>query len=365
MDLKQEIIQVSGYEKVVKFTEEASGLKAIIAIHNTVLGPGLGGTRIYPYATEEEALTDVLRLSKGMTYKAGMAGVGLGGAKSVIIADSKKDKTPELLKAFAMAVNTFEGKYICAEDIGCTPDDIETILQTTQYACGVCNLRGSGNPAAFTAWGTICGIKATLQELDGSPSLKGKTIAIQGVGSVGKRVIEHLFWAEANILVSDVDEEAVRWCVQQYGATAVPTDQIASVECDIFSPNAMGGIINPESIPHFKCRGIAGAANNQLLSCEDATLLKERGILYAPDFVINAGGLVNVVCELSKGGYDGKKARAMTTQIFDELLEVFEIAQQNNISTHQAVVSLVDHKLKNGIGKRTEELEYHTAALKS
>ena len=356
MNLRQEEIKIAGYEKVVKFTDTDSGLTAIISLHNTLLGPGLGGTRIYPYSKFEDALTDVLRLSKGMTYKSGIVQAGLGGAKSVIIADPKTDKTPELLHAFAEAVNTFEGQYVCAEDVGCTPDDIDIILQKTKYACGVHNLRGSGNPSAYTAWGTLQGIKSVLQELDGNQSFKGKTLAIQGVGSVGARLIDHLFWLGADLIISDVNEEAVTRYAHQYAAKIAPPEEILFADCDILVPCAMGGILNEKTIPKLNCRGIAGAANNQLLVPTDGDLLAERGILYAPDFVINAGGLINVIHELSTEGYKAPHAREMTNKIYDQLLDIYEIAEQNSISTHQAAVSIVDYRLKEGIGKRTEDL---------
>ena len=356
MNLTHQQINIPGYEKVIKFKDHTSGLIAIIAIHNTKLGPGLGGTRILKYKTEEQALNDVLRLSKGMTYKSAITQAGLGGAKSVIIADPKTEKTPELLHSFAKAVNTLQGEYVCAEDVGCSPADIDTILQKTKYACGVHNLRGSGNPAAFTAWGTLSGIQSALQELDGSSSLKGKTIAIQGLGSVGTRLLDHLFWAGAKLFISDIDPKLVEYFAHKYSATPVEPDHILSVECDVLSPNALGGILNKETISKLKCRAIAGAANNQLLDPEDAERLHKRKILYAPDFVINAGGLINVIHELSEEGYDAEKARNMTTGIYDQLLAIYEIAEQNNMSTNQAAISLADHRIENGIGKRTKPL---------
>lgn len=361
MNVQEEILEVAGYEKVVKVTDADSGLTGIIAIHNTTLGPGLGGTRIYPYKNFEEALTDALRLSKGMTYKAAIAQVGLGGAKSVIIADPKTQKSPELLRAFGKAVDRLEGKYICAEDVGCTPDDIETILTATKYACGVHNLRGSGNPSSFTAHGTFLGIQSVLQEMDGSDSLEGKTVAIQGVGSVGRRLVERLFWAGAKLIISDVDIDVIEHFAHEFDAERVSPDEILKVECDVLAPCALGGVINQETIPHLKCRAIAGAANNQLLKPTDADHLKERGILYAPDFVINAGGLINVMNELSAIGYNASRARDMINQVYHQLLQIYEIAQQNNISTHQAAVSLADHRIEKGIGKRTEELCFRFA----
>lgn len=365
MHLKQEELEIADYEKVVKFTDRDSGLIAIIAIHNTTLGPGLGGTRIYPYQTFEEALTDVLRLSKGMTYKAGMAQVGVGGAKSVIIADPKTDKTTKLLHTFGEAVNSLRGQYICAEDIGCTPDDIDIILQKTKYACGVHNLRGSGNPSAYTAWGTFRGIQSALQKLDNDQSLKGKTIAIQGIGSVGKRLIDLLFWAGANLIISDIHEDLVERYGHQYEAKIAPVDEILFASCDILAPCAMGGIICREVIDQLNCRAIAGAANNQLLKPSDADRLAEKGILYAPDFVINAGGLINVIHELSPEGYRAPLAREMTNKIYDQLLDIYKIAEKKEISTHQAAVSIVDYRLEHAIGKRTEELCFHFTQAES
>jgi len=352
MNLKQELIYVPGYEQVVKFTEESVGLVAIIALHNTKLGPGIGGTRIYPYKTFDEALTDVLRLSKSMTYKAGITQIGVGGSKSVIITDQK---TPALLHAFGEAVNTFNGQYVCAEDIGCTPKDVEEILKHTKYGCGVYNLRGSGNPAAFTAWGTLLAIQAVLQELDGSDSVEGKRIAIQGIGNVGQRLAESLFWRGAKLFISDIDSDVTKRYAHAYGAKIVSPEEILFVECDVLSPCAMGGIINTTSIPHLRCRAIAGAANNQLLHYTDADLLKEKGILYAPDFLTNSGGLINVYHEILLEGYNATKARTMTNGIYAQTLSIFELAQQNNLSTHQAAISLVDHRLEHGIGKPAEE----------
>jgi len=361
MAFKEELLDIAGYEKVVKVTEEESGLEAIIAIHNTTLGPGLGGTRIYPYDTFDEALTDALRLSKGMTYKSAIAQVGLGGAKSVIISD-QKNKTPEKLKAFGEAVDRLQGNYICAEDVGCSPKDVETILEKTKYACGVHDLRGSGNPAAFTAHGTYLGILSVLQELEGNTSLEGKTVAIQGIGNVGKRLAERLFWSGAKLIISDVNTDVIEHFAHEYDAQVVSPDEILFVECDVLAPCAMGGIINQDTIPKLNCRAIAGAANNQLLKPVDADHLRERGILYAPDFVLNAGGLINVMCELSAEGYNATTARNNLKQIYHQLLQIYEIAQQNGISTHQAAVSLADHRIEKKIGKRSEPLCFPFAA---
>jgi len=356
VDLVQETIEVPGYEGVVKFTEKCSGLVAIVAVHNTKLGPGLGGVRIYPYESFDQALVDVLRLAKGMTYKAGIAQLGLGGAKSVIIADPKVDKTPELFRAFGECVNAFEGKYICAEDVGCTLEDIEEIAKTTKYVSGVCGLGGGGNPAVFTAWGTLCGIRAVLQELDGTDSVAGKTVAVQGVGSVGGRLVEHLFWLGAKLVISDLNRDIVEYYAHACGARVVAPEEIVSAECDVLSPCAMGGVITVDSIPRLRCRAVAGAANNQLLHDSDANLLLARQILYAPDFLVSSGGLINIVNELSAEGYRAVKAKEMTGEIFDRLLSTFKTAQQQSVSAHQVAIELVDYYIRHQIGKRVEDL---------
>ena len=356
MNLQEEILNIPGYEKVLKIVDPRANLKAIIAIHNITLGPGLGGTRIYPYQSFEEALNDVLRLSEGMTYKAAIAQVGMGGAKSVIIADPQTEKTPQLLMAFGKAVNRLKGEYICAEDMGCTTKDIKVILETTKYACGVHDLRGSGDPSAFTAYGTFLGIQSAFQKLDGSPSLEGKTVAIQGVGHVGQKLAQQLFWAGANLIISDIDLDAIELFAHQINAKRVDFNEILEIPCDVLAPCALGGIINQKTIPRFNCRAIAGCANNQLLIPSDADSLVERGILYAPDFVINAGGLINVTSELSAEGYQATTVRNMIQKIYHQLLNIYEIAEKENRSTHEAATHLAQSHLDKKIGKRTEAL---------
>lgn len=353
-----EEIVIEGYEKVVVVNDERSGLKAIICIHNTALGPTLGGTRIFPYPNFEAALTDAKRLARGMTYKSAMAEVGFGGAKSVIIAHPK-NKNDEMLKAFAEAVNRLAGLYTCAEDAGCTVQDVTLIGKHTPYVVGLSHEKSSGNPSYFTAWGTFRGIQAVLQELDGSTSLEGKTVAIQGLGSVGAILAEHLFWHGAKLIVSDIDWEKTKALAKKFDAVACPCEDILSVECDVLAPCAMGGIINPETIPQLRTRAIAGCANNQLLSDQDADALKQRGILYAPDFVINAGGLINVSHELLEEGYCPGESRKKVDQIYDHLLKLFELAKKNDCSTHQAAVELAEHRVKHGIGKRKSPPRYH------
>lgn len=358
MNPKFKEIKVPGFEKVLKVTEEQSGLEAIIAIHSTTMGPALGGTRIFPHKSFDQALKDVLRLSQGMTYKAAIAQMGLGGGKSIIIADAKKEKTPELLRAFGKAVDLLKGEYICAEDVGCTVDDVDLIRQETPYVTGTSHAQASGNPSPFTAWGTVRGMHAVMQHLHKSDSLRGKTVAIQGLGSVGQIIAEHLFWQGARMIVSDIDEGKAERMARRFGAQVAKTDEIHASRCDIFAPCALGGVINSFTIPDLRCSAIAGCANNQLAEEYHGEFLSRKGILYSPDFVINAGGLINVQCEFEESGYDAAKVRDRVNSIYDQLLTIFNISKQNKVSTEEAAMSLADYKLRYGIGKRETRLKF-------
>jgi leucine dehydrogenase len=359
--LELEQIFVPGYEKVLKVSNKEAGLIAIICIHDTTMGPALGGIRIYPYQTFEGALNDVMRLAKGMTYKAASTGCGWGGGKSVIIADPKKSKTKNMLLAFGHAVDRLQGEYICAEDVGCTPDDVSVISQVTPYVVGLPHAKSSGNPSPFTAWGTYRGIQAVLKKTTGSDSPENRTIAIQGLGSVGYELAKFLFWAGANLIVSDIDKERCDSIAKLTGAQVVSPQEILKAECDVLAPCAMGGVINEQTIPHLRCKAIAGCANNQLLKDSDADELFAKGILYAPDFIVNAGGLINVTQELDVDGYNPIKARIKTHHIYDQLMVIFDIAEQNRFSTHRAALSLTDYRLKYRIGKRIEPACFHHA----
>ncbi len=361
-NLVLEDVAVPGYERVVKITDDRVGLKAIISIHNTLLGPALGGTRIFPYANFEDALTDVLRLSQGMTCKSALAETGFGGGKSVIIADPKKDKTPELLRSFAQAIHSLGGLYIAAEDVGCTAADVGIISSVTPYVVGLMHEKSSGDPGPFTAWGVFRGIQSVLKKMYGSEEIHNRVIAVQGLGNVGEPLIKHLFWAGAKLILSDIDQEKTKSFAKMYGATTCSPEEIFKAECDVFVPCAMGGILNMRTIPELRCRGVAGSANNQLLKESDADELLQRGILYAPDFVINAGGLINVVEEIQEEGYNPHRARSKVHAIYDQLLTIYEIADQNKVSTHAAAMSLVDYRLKYKIGKRTKPLYFHHSA---
>lgn len=357
-----EQIPVNGYELVLRIREKRSGLDAIVSIHNTSLGPALGGTRIHPYKSFEKALEDVLRLSKGMTYKSSIAQVGLGGGKSVIIADPMATNKRELLLAFGEAVNQLNGLYVCAEDVGCSTEDVKVIAEKTPFVTGLIHEKSSGNPSPFTAWGTFRGIQASLFHLYGTSSLEGKKVLVQGVGSVGEILCDLLYWHGAELIISDVNKLRLNQVAKKYGAMVANPDRIYQVDCDVFVPCAMGGILNEMTIPSLRCKIIAGAANNQLYCNDNAEQLRKKGILYAPDFVINAGGLYNVTEEVSSLGYDPKIARKKTNEIYNTLLVIFDIAKANDLSTHRAAMDLSDYRVKYGISKRETPLSFHLQA---
>lgn len=356
--LVMEEIFIKGYEKVIKITNESVGLKAIIAIHDTNLGPALGGTRIYPYKNFQEALNDVLRLSKGMTHKAAVAEVGLGGGKSVIMLDPK-NKTKEILYSFAEAVEKLNGGYICAEDVGCSTEDVMHIRKVTKYVTGLPHEKSSGDPGVYTAWGIYRGIQSVLKKTTGSSYVEGKKIVIQGLGNVGGYLTDFLFWNGADIYVSDINENLVQKFIKKYKVKTVPVEKVFSEKCDVFSPCAMGGIINDKTIEQFQAKAIAGSANNQLLSEEHGELLHKKGILYAPDFVINSGGLINVSFEIEKDGYNPRGPRDKTDKIYDVLTSIYDISEKKNISTSKAAYELAEYNVKNLIGKRDKKLYFH------
>jgi len=357
--LKLENLLINGYEQVVKVTDKDSGLNAIIAIHSTAMGPALGGIRIQPYASFSDALEDVLRLSKGMTYKSSLVEVGLGGGKAVIIADPKKQKTPEMLLALGRAIEQLGGAYICAEDVGCTTEDVRIVRRATKFVVGLPHTKSSGDPGPFTAWGTFRGIQATLKHLFGSDCVEGRTIAIQGLGNVGMNLADFLFWAGANLILSDIDTVKLEKAAVKYGARTVPSDQILFVECDVLAPCALGGILNDHTIPKLRCKAIAGAANNQLLTPAHGDMLHNRNIPYAPDFVINVGGILNVAAELEEEGYRPSVSRSKVHRIYDTLTAIYEIAGRNKESTHKAAIALADYRIKYSLGKRVFPPTFH------
>lgn len=356
-----ETLPVPGYEKVIKVTHVKAKLQAIIAIHSTALGNALGGTRIYPYSSFDQALTDVLRLAKGMSYKSAIAETGFGGGKAVIIANPKIDKTEELLLAYAEAVDSLNGEFITAEDSGSEEKDFAIINKKTKYLVGFSHEKSSGSPSRFTAWGIYCGIQAVLQKLHGSNSVQDRKIVIQGAGNVGELLIEFLFWQGADITITDINVDTMKRIAKKYGVKTISPEEIYHQECDIFSPCGLGGIINRNTIPILRCKAVAGSANNQLLTDEDGESLKQRKILYAPDFVINGGGLINVSQEVAIEGYHPKIPREKSLNIYQSLLTIFEESDKSNISTHQAAVSLAQYRIKAGIGKRLGNPHFHCA----
>lgn len=341
-----ELLEKHGsHEEVIFCYNKDAGLKAIIGIHNTALGPALGGTRMWKYNNDEEALVDVLRLSKGMTYKAAAAGLNLGGGKAVIIGDPKKDKTEALFRAFGRYVESLNGRYITAEDVGIDVEDMEYVHMETNYVTGIDAKRGgSGDPAPFTAHGILMGIKASAMEKLGTEDLKGVRIAVQGLGHVGGHLIEVLHREKAILTVTDTDKDRVEHITQKYGCKSVKPEDIYSVDADIFAPCALGAIINDETISKFKFKVVAGGANNQLKEERHGDHLRERGILYAPDYVINAGGLMNVYVELE--GYSQERALNMTRGIYHNLRKVFQLAKQENIPTNKAADRVAEERIR-------------------
>ncbi len=337
-----------GHERVLYCSSPDLGLRAIIAVHSTVLGPGLGGVRMWPYASVEEALADVLRLSRGMTYKAAAAGLNLGGGKAVILGDPKKDKSEALFRAFGRHVDSLGGLYITAEDVGTDMEDMEIILTETRWVTGVAPAHGgSGDPSPVTAYGVVQGMKAAARWRFEDISLAGRSVAIQGLGSVGYHLARFLEEEGAKLFGADIDREATDRAAAELGVEIVPPADILEVECDILAPCALGAILNQQSIPRLRCQIVAGAANNQLDDEDrDGQALDGRGILYAPDFVINAGGLINVYNEIT-GDYHQERALRMTRGIYLNLMRVFEIAQNESIPTHEAADQMAEERIAN------------------
>lgn len=341
-----ELIEDLGHEQVVFCSHKESGLKAIIGIHNTTLGPALGGCRMWTYANGDEALVDVLRLSQGMTYKAAVAGLNLGGGKAVIIGDARTQKSEALFRAFGRFVEGLSGRYITAEDVGTNVKDMEYVMMETRNVTGIPQeLGGSGDPSPVTAYGTYVGMKACAKEVFGTDSLEGKRIVVQGAGgNVGRHLCDSLHKEGAKLFVSDIYEDKLKSLVNDFGAEIISVDEVYSYDADIFSPAALGAIINDDTIPQLKVKIIAGAANNQLKN-EDThgKMLKEKGILYAPDYVINAGGLINVYSELE--GYNRERALKQTAGIYDIMENIINISKQQDIPTHIASREIAEQRI--------------------
>ncbi len=329
------------HEQLVFWSEPSLGYRGIIAIHDTSMGPALGGTRFWQYGSDEDAIVDALRLSRGMTYKAAITGLNLGGGKSVIIGDNKVMDREMIFRAHGRAVESLAGRYITAEDVGTSPDDMEFVRMETEHVAGV--LGGSGDPSPVTAFGTYRGIKACAAFKWGSDALGGKHIAVQGLGHVGYYLCEDLAAEGARLTVTDIDAERVQRVVKDFGATAVAPDAIYGVDAEIFAPCALGAVVNDDTLGAFKFQIIAGAANNQLATSAHGDALKERGILYAPDYVINAGGLINVYGELNDWSAERSKRKA--GDIYNTLLRIFERAASENVATSKAADAVAEGRI--------------------
>jgi leucine dehydrogenase len=334
-----------GHEQVLYGYDQVSGLRAIIAIHSTALGPALGGTRFFPYQSEDEALEDVLRLSKGMTYKAAAAGLDLGGGKAVIIGDPRTDKSERLLRAYGRIVDSLRGRYITAEDVGTTTRDLDIVRRETRWALGNSVAEGgAGDPSPMTARGLFAAAKAVAEFLWGDSELAGRRFAVQGVGKVGSALVQLLVEARAEVVVSDAYETAIKSAVDTYGVKSVDVEDIHTVDADFYSPCALGAGLNEKTVPELNCQAIVGSANNQLATDEDADRIAERGIVYAPDFVVNAGGLINVYDELQ--GYSKMRAMHRVDSIFDATKRILEMSKEEAITPNQAAVKVADKRIK-------------------
>ncbi|HEX5314601.1 MAG TPA: Glu/Leu/Phe/Val dehydrogenase [Gammaproteobacteria bacterium] len=333
-----------GHEEVVFFHSRDLGLKAIVAIHDTTLGPALGGCRMLPYKSEDEALYDVLRLSRGMTYKNAVAGLNLGGGKSVIIGDPKKDKSEAFFRAFGRFIESLGGRYITAEDVNTSVDDMVQIFQETRHVTGIpAVFGGSGDPSPFTALGTFRGIEAAAEHKYGSKELSKLSFAVQGAGHVGVHLIRMLRETGAKVYVSDPDADRIRHVVEKFGAEALKLDEIYDTDAKVFVPCALGGSVNPETLDKLHCEIVAGSANNQLDTDATGDELEKRGVLYVPDYVINAGGVINVAIELQ--GYNKDRATHQVNRIFDICKHVFHIAEHEGLPTYKAADHLAEKRI--------------------
>jgi len=336
------------YEQVVVCHDPAVGLRAIVAIHSTVLGPALGGTRWYPYSSEDQAMEDVLRLARGMTYKSAVAGLDLGGGKAVILGDPAGQRSDALLRGYGQFLDTLNGRYITAEDVGTTQADMDMIFTQTPNVSGISGIHGgSGDPSAATAYGLWWAMKAVRGLLDGTEDLAGFRVVVSGVGKVGSSLVDHLVADGAVVTVADVNAAAVAQLVNRHGVTAVAVDQAHLVECDIFSPCALGGTLGQLVIAGLRCRAVVGSANNQLATPADGARLADRGIVYAPDFVVNSGGVINIAEELAgyEHGYDQERAYARVSGIFDTTWRVLSESRERGVTPNEVAEGLAEARM--------------------
>lgn len=334
-----------GHKKVVFCSDPDTGLKAIIAIHDTTLGPAFGSTRMWAYKSEGDALNDVLRLSKSMTYKCAIAGLNMGGGYSVIIGDSRRDKTEALMRKFGRFVKNLNGEFITSEDVGTNPRDMEYIRMETEHVTGIPEtIGGSGDPSPVAAQGVFMGIKACVKEQFGADSLTGKSVIVQGIGHVGEHLVRLLRDENVKVFASDINEERLAQVAKKYGAEIISNNNIFDIDADIYAPCAMGGTVNAQTIKRLKCSIIAGSANNQLLDeTEHGELLMQKGILFAPDYVINAGGIINCYSELM--GFSKKRTLQLTENIYDATRNILKLSKLENISTIEAANKIAEKRI--------------------
>ncbi len=334
-----------GHEQLVFCRDAASGLRSIVAVHDTTLGPGLGGIRMRDYASGEEALVDALRLSRAMTFKASLAGLEYGGGKAVVVGTPPAERRAELFRALGRLVDSLGGRYIPTEDMGTFTADVEALRETSRYGVGLSEPRGGGDPSPVTAWGVICGLRAALDAAGLSAGFGGKRVAVQGVGKVGMALVRFLLEARAEVLVSDVDASRLAEA-ERLGARVVPNGTVHREACDVLAPCAGGALLDERTIPELRCRIIGGGANNQLATEADDERLRERGILYAPDFAINAGGLINVADELGPGGYDRSRAIAKTEEIEQTLRRIFAESSRTRVAPGRVALRLARERIE-------------------
>jgi leucine dehydrogenase len=333
-----------GAEQVVMTADPATGLQAIVAVHSTVLGPSLGGTRFWPYDSERDALRDVLRLARGMTYKHAACGNDLGGGKAVIIGDPRAIRSDELVLAYGRFVDRLCGRYLTAEDVGTTQADMDLIHTVTPHVTGVSeSLGGSGDPSPATAWGVLNAMRAVAERLWGSPALDGRHVAISGVGKVGADLARLLVTEGARLTIADVRSDTVAAVAAETGAAVVEPGEVHTVACDVLSPCALGAVLSEATIPQLQCAAVCGCANNQLATDADGERLADRDVLYAPDYVVNAGGVINIADEI--GGYDHDRAWARITTIHDTLLRVFALADEHGVTPAVAADRFAEARL--------------------
>ena len=346
-------MQANGHQELAVWTDVAAGLTAFIAIHDTTLGPALGGTRIWPHATYDDAIQDVLRLSKAMTYKSAAAGLPLGGGKGLVLADPRTDKTEAMFRSYGCFVESLKGRYVTTEDVGATAREMEWISYETKHVVGLPeSLGGGGNPAVVTGFGIIQGMRACAVATWGTDSLEGKTVAMQGYGNVATSLARHLLEAGARLVVTDINDDARARAAAIGGVQVVEPDAVYDVECDIFAPCALGGVLNEDTIPRVKAPIVCGAANNQLRDEADAERLRQRGILYAPDYIVNAGGVINVYYELDRA-YDREAAMGKAAQIFETTARVIETSRERDITTAAAANAIAEERIESARKART------------